>query len=117
MTIIEPATRHDLPGLVDLLEEMDQFYGDTTEGTPEERVRQLTAVLFGPTPKAAALLAKDDDQVVGPPDAVPYELKKTGVDDVLGGKFPERAGRPIGERELAMVRILVRLIVALPAGP
>lgn len=65
MTIIEPATRHDLPGLVDLLEEMDQFYGDTTEGTLEERARQLTAVLFGPTPKAAALLAKDGDQVVG----------------------------------------------------
>jgi len=65
VTVIEPATRQDLPDLVALLAEMDGFYGDVTEGTIEERSSRLGAVLFGEVPKAAVLLAKDAGQLVG----------------------------------------------------
>lgn len=65
VTVIEPATRQDLPALIELLEEMDTFYGDATEGTAEERSSQLAAVLFGDPPKAAVLLAKDAGQLAG----------------------------------------------------
>lgn len=65
MTVIEPAARQDLPALIALLAEMDEFYGDTTEGAAEERSSRLGAVLFGEVPKAAVLLAKDAGQLVG----------------------------------------------------
>ena len=65
MTIIKPASRQDLSALVAILEEMDSFYGDTTEGTAEERISRLDAVLFGDPPKAAVLLAIDAGQLVG----------------------------------------------------
>jgi GNAT superfamily N-acetyltransferase len=63
--VIAPATKDDLPALIDLFEEIDRFYGDVTEGTALERMDQVNAVLFGEPPKAMALLAKDGDQLVG----------------------------------------------------
>jgi len=63
--VIAPATKDDLPAFIALLEEMDAIYGDVTEGTTEERMARVSAVLFGQPPKATVLLAKDADQLVG----------------------------------------------------
>ena len=65
MIVIVPATEEDLPAFIALLEEMDSFYGDVTEGTAKERIQRVGAVLFGQLPKATVLLAKDGDQLVG----------------------------------------------------
>jgi ribosomal protein S18 acetylase RimI-like enzyme len=62
---ISPATPDDLSELVTLLEEMDAFYGDTTQGTPAERMAGVGAVLFSSTPRAYVLLARDHGNLVG----------------------------------------------------
>jgi GNAT superfamily N-acetyltransferase len=62
---VATAIPEHVPAILALLEEMDQFYGDTTDGTPEERAAQLRQALFGDAPAAYALLAVDGDEVVG----------------------------------------------------
>lgn len=65
MIVIAPATEADLPAFIALLEEMDSFYGDVTEGTADERIERVGAVLFGRPSKATVLLAKEDGQLIG----------------------------------------------------
>ncbi|MBO4205587.1 GNAT family N-acetyltransferase [Micromonospora echinofusca] len=59
------AVQGDVPALVDLLEELDQFYGVTEFPPLKERERQVAALLFGPMPAARVLLAEDNGHVVG----------------------------------------------------
>ena len=51
--------------VAELLAEMDRFYGDITSDPPNVRVQQVTEALFGMTPAAWALMARDGGQVVG----------------------------------------------------
>ncbi|GAA2149006.1 hypothetical protein [Actinomadura napierensis] len=66
MTVtVAAATPAHVPQLLTRLEEMDQFYGDTTDGSPEARAGQLRQALFGDPPAGYALAALDGDEVVG----------------------------------------------------
>ncbi|HWH00615.1 MAG TPA: GNAT family N-acetyltransferase [Pilimelia sp.] len=65
MIDVVPATPQDVPALVDLLEEMDRFYGETHFDPREQRTAQVTELLFGDLPPARVLLAKDNTHVVG----------------------------------------------------
>jgi GNAT superfamily N-acetyltransferase len=51
--------------IADLLGELDLFYGDTPQGTGDERAAQVRAVLFGDLPAARALLAWDGPVLAG----------------------------------------------------
>lgn len=64
MTIVVPAEKDHVEALAGLLAEVDSFYGDTT-GPLIARVRQITDALFGDPPAAYAVLAWDEDQLVG----------------------------------------------------
>jgi GNAT superfamily N-acetyltransferase len=48
-----------------LMEELDRHYGSTEFEPFEQRVEQISEALFGAVPAGAALLAWDDDQLVG----------------------------------------------------
>ncbi|GAA2148981.1 hypothetical protein GCM10009727_52210 [Actinomadura napierensis] len=64
MTVtVAAATPAHVPQLLTRLEEMDQFYGDTTDGSPEARAGQLRQALFGDPPAGYALAALDGDEV------------------------------------------------------
>lgn len=66
MTVtVTAATPENVPAILALLEEMDQFYGGTTDGTVEERFDQLGQALFGNPPMAYALVAVEGEDVVG----------------------------------------------------
>lgn len=66
MTVtVAAATPEHVPALLALLEEMDQFYGDTTDGTPEERAAQLRQALFSDPPESYAFVAVNGDEIVG----------------------------------------------------
>ncbi|MEU5995231.1 GNAT family N-acetyltransferase [Spirillospora sp. NPDC047418] len=66
MTVtVTAATPENVPAILTLLEEMDQFYGGTTDGTVEERVDQLGQALFSDPPMAYALVAVEGEEVVG----------------------------------------------------
>lgn len=62
---VTAATPENVPAILTLLEEMDQFYGDATAGTAEERADQLGQALFGDPPMAYALVAAEGEDVVG----------------------------------------------------
>ena len=62
---ISSATPDDVPAMSALLEELDRFYGATTTESPEEREQQIREALFASPPAAYALLAFDDDRLVG----------------------------------------------------
>jgi GNAT superfamily N-acetyltransferase len=51
--------------IADLLGELDLFYGDTPQGTGEERTVRVRAALFGDPPAANALLAWDGPALAG----------------------------------------------------
>lgn len=62
---VSPATPDDVPAMAALLEEMDRFYGATSTEPTGERERQIREALFATPPTAYALLAFDNDQLVG----------------------------------------------------
>jgi GNAT superfamily N-acetyltransferase len=59
------AGRGDEAAIAALLAEMDGFYDDAPEGTPEERAAQVRAALFADPPLARALLAWDGSILTG----------------------------------------------------
>lgn len=59
MVKVTDAKPGDAAAIADLLAELDVFYGDTPEGTPEERAGQVRAALFTDPPVVRALLAWD----------------------------------------------------------
>ncbi|MEV0149965.1 MULTISPECIES: GNAT family N-acetyltransferase [unclassified Nonomuraea] len=66
MTItVKPATPDQLPAIAGLLEEMDRFYGAAEFDPLDVRTRQIQQALFSDLPAGYALLAWDDDELVG----------------------------------------------------
>jgi GNAT superfamily N-acetyltransferase len=65
VVVVAPAEAQHVDALVTLLEEMDRHYGDTHFEPREQRAAQITDALFGDTPAAFALLASEDEQLVG----------------------------------------------------
>jgi len=55
----------DTYAIVELLEELDRFYGGTEFAPVEERAEELRAMIFRERPAAYVLLAKDDQRVIG----------------------------------------------------
>ncbi len=59
------AGRGDEAAIAALLADMDGFYDDAPEGTPQERAAQVRAALFSAPPLARALLAWDGGILAG----------------------------------------------------
>lgn len=64
MTVIIPTEQQHIPAVATLLAEMDRFYGDST-APPDEQHRQIAAALFGNPPAEYALIAREQDQLIG----------------------------------------------------
>ncbi|MEU8205114.1 GNAT family N-acetyltransferase [Streptosporangium sp. NPDC049046] len=62
---IEQARPEDALLISELIEEIEIYYGASDISPEEERVRQVKALLFGESPVARVLLARDEDQVAG----------------------------------------------------
>lgn len=65
MVIIAAAGPSDAEAIADLMEEVDRFYGATEIAPFEQRVTDISAALFGPTPASYVLLARQNHTVVG----------------------------------------------------
>lgn len=65
MLTVDGARPDDASTIAGLMEEMDRFYGGTEFEPLEQRVEQITAMLFRAQPAAHLLLARDDHRAVG----------------------------------------------------
>lgn len=65
MVTIAPAQAADVDAIAKLLEELDRFYGGTPTEPLEAQLAQINEALFSATPAGSALLAWDDDKLVG----------------------------------------------------
>ena len=65
MIEVRAAVPDDLTNLVDLLEEMDRFYGAAKVDPHHVRLDQVNEALFGRPPAAHALVAQDEHDLVG----------------------------------------------------
>jgi GNAT superfamily N-acetyltransferase len=63
--VIGPPEEADVPALVDLLEQLDRFYGVTEFEPAGLRAKRVRDVLFGTPPAAHALVARDGGALVG----------------------------------------------------
>lgn len=62
---ISLAKPDDIPAMLELLGEMDRFYGSASADAEEVRERQIYQALFGDVPAGYALLARHDEELVG----------------------------------------------------
>lgn len=62
---VDPATRADAEALTDLMAELDAFYGAPHTEPREQRLAQVTRLVFSAQPAAYVLLARDSGQLVG----------------------------------------------------
>lgn len=65
MTVVVPAEQVHVDAVAAVLEEVDKFYGETEIEPLDVRVRQINEALFGDPPLAYAVLAWDEDVLVG----------------------------------------------------
>jgi GNAT superfamily N-acetyltransferase len=65
VTEVRPAKPEDIEALAALLEQMDRFYGATNVEPLEARLRQIREALFADPPTAYAMLAWQDDELLG----------------------------------------------------
>lgn len=65
MITVRRATKDDVSAVVDIVEDLDRFYGATSFDDVAERRKSVTTLLFGATPVASVLLAEDDGRAVG----------------------------------------------------
>jgi GNAT superfamily N-acetyltransferase len=65
VVVVTPANPGDAEAIALLAEEMDRFYGATEAEPLDLRIRQITEALFTAQPCAYALLAWEDDRLVG----------------------------------------------------
>ena len=65
MIHVRSAKADDVDPLAALMTQMDRFYGATDFDPVEVRIRQIVEALFGDQPAAHALLAFDDDELIG----------------------------------------------------
>lgn len=63
--VTAPAAEADVDGIVELLFEMDEHYGDEVLETVEQRTRQTRQSLFGAPTAARVVVAKEGDRIVG----------------------------------------------------
>jgi GNAT superfamily N-acetyltransferase len=63
--VVSPAQPSDVPALADLMQELDRFYGATEVDPLDQRSHQIASMLFGETPAAHVLLARDASELVG----------------------------------------------------
>lgn len=61
MTEISHATPADLPDILDMIQRLSAFHGDTAQVT----LPQLDTIFFGPAPMGTALIAKEGGTAVG----------------------------------------------------
>lgn len=61
--VVRPATSDDLPALLELMTELDRFYGDTDIAPDDERAAGISAALFGESTLSRALVAIDGDEL------------------------------------------------------
>jgi GNAT superfamily N-acetyltransferase len=62
---VDHAVPGDEDAIAALCAELDEFYGDAPEGTPDVRAAQVSAALFADPPLARALLARDGSALAG----------------------------------------------------
>jgi len=65
MVSVEPAVLADGMMLVSLLNEMDEFYGDSESETVKQRLSQIQAYLFEDPSAPRVIVAKEADVVIG----------------------------------------------------
>lgn len=65
MIRVTQATPDDLPEIVKLLQEMDEFYGESEPEPARWKASQACAVLFADQPQAHAMLAYDGTDLAG----------------------------------------------------
>jgi GNAT superfamily N-acetyltransferase len=65
MVDVSPATVDDLPALVLLFSEMDEFYGESSAESFEAKERNIRAALFDSPPSAHALIARGAASALG----------------------------------------------------
>jgi GNAT superfamily N-acetyltransferase len=65
MVEIRPADQQDTEAIALLMEDLDRFYGATDIESPSQRISQIAAALFHKPRAAYALLAWEDEQLVG----------------------------------------------------
>jgi GNAT superfamily N-acetyltransferase len=58
------ATPADSAAVAVLCAELDEFYGDIPQGSPEQRTAQVREALFGDLPGGRALLAWDNREIL-----------------------------------------------------
>lgn len=64
MISVGDATPDDLDGLIELFDEIDEYYGDPRNGDRDQREAQVRQVLFDNPPLANALVGRDGKGVV-----------------------------------------------------
>lgn len=62
--VVRPAVSDDMPGLLDLMAELDRFYGDLDIAPDGERAAGVSAALFGEPASSRALVAVAGDELV-----------------------------------------------------
>jgi GNAT superfamily N-acetyltransferase len=62
--ILATATPADAAAVAALCAELDEFYGETPEGSPDQRTAQVREALFGDRPAGRALLAWDNSAIL-----------------------------------------------------
>ena len=65
MITVKPAEPGDVEAIVRLAEERDRFYAETEIEPPEVRIEQVGEALFGATPYAMTIPARDDGDLIG----------------------------------------------------
>ena len=62
--VVRPAGIDDMLGLLDLMAELDRFYGDPDIAPDDERAAGISAALFGESASSRALVAVAGDELV-----------------------------------------------------
>ena len=65
MLAITPARPVDVLAILRLMREMDAYYGDVSSDSDEVRSAQIGQHIYGATPSATAILARDGEDVIG----------------------------------------------------
>ena len=64
MIALATTTPGDAAAIAALCAELDEFYGDAPEGSPNQRTEQVREALFGDPPGGRALLAWDNSAIL-----------------------------------------------------
>jgi GNAT superfamily N-acetyltransferase len=65
MVDVSPATPADIPALAGIFSEMNEFYGESTAESLEDKEHNIESALFGNPPSAYALIARHEASVAG----------------------------------------------------